>query len=58
MLQKLRDAFSSRAGAPLDPTAAHETEFHAAWERELTNAISNRDRAEIDAIFARNRMYI
>ena len=39
---------------PHDPAAARRRAIHREWDRQRRNALSPADRAEIDAIFARN----
>ena len=39
---------------PLDGAAARNRAIHREWDRQRRNALSPADRAEIDAIFARN----
>ena len=39
---------------PLDPSAARRRAIHREWDRQRRQALSPADRAEFDAIFARN----
>jgi hypothetical protein len=52
LLTTLRSTLSP-APEPVDPAAARRAEIDAEWDRQLAGAINDRDRAELDAIFAR-----
>jgi hypothetical protein len=55
MLTKLKNAINHLAGTPArEQLTPEEAELYAAWDSELAKATSARDRAEIDAIFARS----
>lgn len=40
--------------APLDAEEARRRQIHAEWDRQRASAVTPAERAEIDAIFARN----
>jgi len=46
-------AFSLFRAAPLDPEEARRLQIDREWQHLRSNAMSNSERAEIDAIFSR-----
>jgi hypothetical protein len=53
MLTKLMQTITEKIFVKPTPEEIRRKEILAEWDRQLDNAINERDRAEIDAIFSR-----
>lgn len=58
LITKVRNLINKALPAPLTPEQRAELALRREWDKQLSLAISDRDRAEIDAIFSRAEIKI